>query len=353
MAFDLGRLPLPLVQAPMAGGPSTVRLAAAVCEAGGLGFLAAGYRPVDAVAAEIGELREHTAAPFGVNLFAPPGAAAPAAAITAYADTLRAEARRLGAEVGHGRHDDDGYADKLALAADQAVPVVSFTFGCPEAAVVDRLHAAGSAVWVTVTTPAEAGTAQEAGVDVLVVQGAEAGGHRGSFADDDTEPVGLLALLRLVARRTPLPLVACGGIMDGPGVAAVLCAGAAAAQLGSALMLTPEAGTSEPHRRALAGPTPTRLTRAFSGRRARGIVNRFMDVHDDQAPAAYPDVHHLTSPLRAAARRAGDAESINLWAGQAHALATSEPAGAVVRRIAADAAQAVASAGRRLPPTPS
>lgn len=352
MAFDLGRLQVPIVQAPMAGGPSTVELAAAVCEAGGLGFLAAGYRPVDAVATEIGELRTHTAAPFGLNIFAPPGPAAPAAPLAAYAEVLRAEAQRLGAELGPDRHDDDGYAAKVALAAEAGVAVVSFTFGCPEAAVVDRLHAGGCAVWVTVTTPEEANTAEQAGIDALVVQGTEAGGHRASFADDDTEPLGLLALLRLIARRTALPLVATGGIMDGAGVAAVLCAGAAAAQLGSALMLTPEAGTSPPHRRELAGSGDTRLTRAFSGRRARGIVNRFMDEHDEQAPAAYPDVHHLTSPLRAAARRTGDAQSINLWAGQAHALATAEPAGELVRRLAAEAARAVASAAEQLPPLP-
>ena len=131
-------------------------------------------------------------------------------------------------------------------------------------------------------------------------------------------------------------------------MAAVLCAGAVAAQVGSALMLTPEAGTSEPHRAALARSGPTRLTRAFSGRQARGIVNRFMREHDGEAPIAYPDVHHVTTPIRAAARAAGDPDGINLWAGQAHELATNAPAAEVVRRLGAEARDAVRELASRL-----
>ena len=165
--------------------------------------------------------------------------------------------------------------------------------------------------------PTEAKVATAAGVDALVVQGSEAGGHQASFDDTDAAPVGLLALLQLVRNATDLPLVAAGGIANGEAVAGVIAAGAAAAQIGSALMLTPEAGTSPPHRAAFNADAPTALTRAFSGRRARGIVNRFMRDHDAAAPKAYPHVHYLTVPLRAAARAAGDADGINLWAGQA------------------------------------
>ena len=351
--FDLTQLKIPIVQAPMAGGPSTVELAAAVCGAGGLGFLAAGYRSAEALAGDIRALRERTPLPFGVNIFAPPGTAAPAEAVSAYARSLAEDARRLGAELGDGRRDDDGYAAKLQVVAAETVPVVSFTFGCPEPSAIDSLHEAGAAVWVTVTAPHEARVAEDAGADALIVQGSEAGGHRAAFDDTaDAEELGLLALLRVIARQTRLSLVATGGIMDGAGVAAALCAGAAAAQLGSALMLTPEAGTSPAHRERLAAPAPTRMTRAFSGRRARGIVNRFMTEHEGDAPAAYPQVHHLTAPLRAAARRAGDAEAINLWAGQAHALAVAEPAGDLVRRIAADAAQVATETARRLAAPP-
>ena len=182
------------------------------------------------------------------------------------------------------------------------------------------------------TSPAEAAIAASASVDALVVQGAEAGGHQSSFEDTDAAPIGLLPLLQLVRRVTDLPLVAAGGIADGSGVAAVLAAGASAAQIGTALMLTPEAGTSDPHRAALAGHEPTALTRAFSGRRARGIVNRFMRDHDGAAPKGYPQVHYVTAPLRAAARAAGDADGINLWAGQAYPLAQAAPAAELVTR---------------------
>lgn len=330
----------------MGGGPSTPRLAVAVSEAGGLGFLAAGYKSADAVREDIGAVRRGTDRAFGVNLFAPPGAAADRGAVAAYADSLDGEARRYGTALGDPRHDDDQWEDKLAVVAAERVPVVSTTFGCPDADVVERLHAAGCAVWVTVTTSAEAGRAAQAGVDALVVQGVEAGGHRASFDDAHPGEIGLLALLDLVAAAVDLPLVASGGIATGRAVAAVLVAGASAAQLGTALLLTSEAATSPAHRAALGGEQPTALTRAFSGRTARGVVNRFLVEHDAAAPSAYPEVHHLTASVRAAARERGDADGINLWAGQAHPLASTAPAGEIVRRLAAEARGAL-SAGAR------
>jgi nitronate monooxygenase len=294
-------------------------------------------------------LRSLTDAPCGVNVFAPPAPAGDLAELERYAARLRDEAARYGVEPGDPRHDDDGYAAKLDLLAEERVAVVSFTFGCPDREVVARLQAVGCDVWVTVTGPAEAVQARDAGADALVVQGFEAGGHRGYFADDpDAEDLGLLAALRLVAVRVDLPLIAAGGIADGAGVAAALCAGAVAAQIGSALMLTPEAGTSPAHREALSQAGATRLTRAFSGRQARGIVNRFMEEHGDAAPLAYPDVHHLTTPIRAAARSAGDPDAINLWAGQAYSLAGAEPAGDVVRRLGAEARAVAREVARRL-----
>jgi nitronate monooxygenase len=326
------------VQAPLAGGPSTPALAAAVSEAGGLGFLAAGYRTPGDVAREIRELRSLTGGAFGLNIFMPPSAPIDPEAYAAYAETLRDDAARVGVTLGAARFDDDGYAQKLDLAVDERVPVVSFTFGCPDTLVVERLHDAGCDVWVTITELEEASRAVAAGADALVVQGPEGGGHRGSFEDsDEREEIGLLALLRLVAHAHPVELVAAGGIADGAAVAAVLCAGARAAQLGTAFLRTPEAGTSDAHRAALAEHAPTRVTRAFSGRRARGIVNRFMRDHDDDAPGGYPEIHHLTSPLRAAARAAGDPGGVNLWAGQAYTLAEEAAAGELVRRLGSDA----------------
>ncbi len=342
--MHVDRLEVPIVQAPLAGGASTPQLAAAVARAGGLGFLAAGYKTASAVRADIEQLRALTSAPFGVNIFATLSPAPSAAAVDAYASRLGADAERYGVTVGEPRHDDDDFEAKLAVVVEHRVAIVSFTFGCPTPLLVQHLHDAGAEVWVTVTSPEEAVQSRDAGADALVVQGSEAGGHRGYFADsDDREEFGLLALLRLVRAQVRLPLIAAGGIVDGAGVAAVLCAGAAAAQLGSALMLAPEAGTSQPHREALRKPGPTALTRAFSGRQARGIVNRFMREHGAQAPIAYPDVHHLTAPIRAAARRSGDADAINLWAGQAHTLAREAPAGEIVAEIAAAARETLAT----------
>jgi nitronate monooxygenase len=332
------------VQAPLGGGPSTPALAAAVADAGGLGFLAAGYKAPDAVRADIAELRGLTDKPFGVNVFAPPGRPGDPAALERYAAAVRAEGEPYGVEPGEPRHDDDHYAEKLALLADEQVPVVSFTFGCPAR---EEIEALGE-VWVTVTTPAEAKTAAEAGAGALIVQGVEAGGHRGGFDNETPGDVGLVALLQLVREVTELPLVATGGIANGRGVAAVLAAGAAAAQLGTAFMLTPEAGTSPAHRGALSGERRTALTRAFTGRTARGIENRFMAEHEAEVPHAYPDVHNITAPLRAAARERGDAEGFHLWAGQAYPLTEGIPAGELVRRLAREAADAARQAANRL-----
>lgn len=334
----LESLSRPIVAAPMGGGPTTPELVRAVSEAGGFGFLAAGYRSAEEVAAEVRGMGEGLR--FGVNLFVP----GPRAEAEEYADYVEG----LGKEAGEPRWSDDEWEGKLELLVAEPVAVVSFTFGCPEEAVLGRLREAGSECWLTVTDVAEAEQAVAAGADVLIAQGYEAGAHQGTYdlAAED-EPYGLLALLQLLRAETELPLVASGGIGSGAGVAACLAAGARAVQLGTAFMLCPEAGTSPAHRRVLRERRPTRLTRAFTGRRARGAVNRFLSEHED-APAAYPEVHYATAPIRAAAREAGDAEDLNLWAGQAHWLAREEPAATVVDRFTDEARAALRSALQRL-----
>jgi nitronate monooxygenase len=318
------------VQAPLAGGASTPQLAAAVGAAGGLGFVAAGYRTPDQVREDMRAVRAAGDAPFGVNVFAPAGPAGDASAVAAYADRLRSR----GLEPGEPRHDDDGWEDKVALLLAERPAVASFTFGSPGAEVVSALRDAGVEVWVTITSPLEAELAAGAGATGLVVQGVEAGGHRGSFSESTGGEYGLLALLALLGGPdAPLSLVASGGIATAPTVAAVLAAGARAAQVGTAFMRCPEAGTPAAQRERLAEPAPTRITRAFTGKSARGIVNSFMDDHHAEAPAAYPELHHLTAPIRAAARERGDAEAINLWAGQAHELARDVPAAEVVAAL--------------------
>jgi nitronate monooxygenase len=336
------------VQAPLAGGASTPALTAAVVGAGGFGFVAAGYKTPDALRDDIRATRELADAPFGVNVFVP-GHATERPRYERYIEALHDEAGRQGVELGEARFEDDAWEAKLALLEDDPVAAVSFTFGCPPADVVARLQAAGSSVWVTVTDVAEAKGAAQAGADVLIVQGIEAGGHRASFVDaEGAGDYGLLALLQLVGAHVDLPLVASGAIASGGALAAVLAAGAQAGQIGTAFMRCPEAGTAPAHRAALADDTPTRLTRAFTGRQARGIVNRFLREHSADAPLAYPEIHHVTAPLRAAGRAAGDADLINLWAGQAHELARDAPAAEVVAALAAEAREHLDAARRAL-----
>jgi nitronate monooxygenase len=317
----------PVVLAPLAGGPSTPELAAAVAEAGGLGFLAAGYLSPAAFADQLRRARELTDGLLGTNLFVLEAQPVDDDALAAYAAELAAEG-----ELGEPRFDDDWLADKLEAAIALGVDVLSTTFAPPPAALVDATHAAGIDVWATVANGADARLAVAAGADALVVQGLEAGGHRASFDDRDEDELPLLELLEAVRSEFHLPLIAAGGVVDRATAEAARAAGAAAVQAGSAFLLCPEAGTHPVHRKALEHGGETALTRAFTGRRARGIVNRFMREHPD-APSAYPQIHHLTAPLRAAARAAGDADRLNLWAGTRFAEARTEPAAAVVDRL--------------------
>jgi nitronate monooxygenase len=321
-----------IVQAPMSGGPSTPALAAAVSDAGGLGFLAAGYRTAEQLAEDLAETRRLTSEPFGVNVFAH---RSDPADVTAFA-------RSAGLDPAAARWSDDEYDAKLALLGEDPPAVVSFTFGLP-----DPLPSLPSQVWVTVTGVEEARAAVAAGADALVVQGFEAGGHRGAWVDRvGREDIGTLALLALVRAVVDVPLIATGGIADGAGIAAVLAAGAAAAMLGTAFLLCPEAATVPAHREAIAMERPTELTRAFTGRLARGIDNAWMRAHPD-APIGYPEIHYLTARLRAEARAAGDADRFNLWAGQAHALARALPAAELVRLLADETRAALENARGR------
>lgn len=331
----LDRLAVPVVQAPMAGA-TTPAMAAAVTGAGGLGFLAAGYRPADGLAADIATVRERTGGPFGVNVFVPGPDTGEAAALAAYAERLRPEAARLDAELGNPVWSDDGWAAKVDLLLRDPVPIVTFTFGCPDADLVTELRHAGSVVGVTVTTPAEARLATDAGADLLCVQGTEAGGHQGSFTDDAERTVPLLDLLADVRATTALPLIAAGGIMAHEDVVRVRSAGAVAAQCGTAFLRSPESAAKPAHKTALVHPEyrETAVTRAFSGRRARGLVNAFMRAYDTAAPAAYPHVHYLTSPLRARAGALDDASALNLWAGTGHRRAVGIPSAEVVNWLA-------------------
>jgi nitronate monooxygenase len=344
----LDELAIPVVLAPLGGGPSTPRLTAAVCDAGGLGTMASAYLSAEQTEKTLAETRAATSRPFAVNLFAPVAGPAPVELYADYVASLRAWAGERGVAIGEPRFGDDDWSAKIELLVAEPVAVVTFAFGCPDADTLGRLHEAGCETWVTVTAPEEAAEAVAAGADALIVQGAEAGGHRASFVDRVDLPLyGLLALLQLVRAELDVPLVASGGIATGAAVAAVLAAGARAAALGSAFMLAPEAGTADVHRRALRSPTPTALTRAFTGRLARGVRNGFIGEHED-APIAYPEIHYATAPARRYGREHDDREIVNLWAGETHQLADELPAAQIVERIAAELEQAL-EAMRSLP----
>ena len=347
MTSVLATLRVPVVLAPMAGGPSTPELAAAVNRGGGLGFLAAGYLTAQRLKDDITRLRTLGDGAFGVNVFVGGGGAADACMVDAYAQRLAGYAEHTGISLGEPRFDDDAYAEKLDLLRAATVAVVSFTFGAPAREEIAALQAVGSEVWLTVTSPSEAIQAAELGTDVLIVQGVEAGGHRGVFVDDENQSdLTLLTALQLVRAATDLPLVAAGGIMTGAALGAVLVAGASAGQVGTAYLRSHESGTSAAQREATASDQPTVLTRAFSGRLARGIRNRWYSEHGSYAPHAYPEVHHLTSPLRAHGRAVGDPDLINLWAGQAHQLAQAQSAEQITAELGAQARAALAAATR-------
>jgi NAD(P)H-dependent flavin oxidoreductase YrpB (nitropropane dioxygenase family) len=328
----------PVLAAPMAGGPTTPALVTAAARTGGLGFLAGGYRTADALAEQIAAVRAEGVA-FGVNVFAPNPVPVDPEAFRSYARTIAPETEIHGVDALSAAivEDDDHWTDKIDLLLSDPVPVVSFTFGVPEPAVIAALRDAGTLVVQTVTSAAEAGLAADAGVDMLAVQSVAAGGHSGTLTPDRLPAsVPLTELLGRVRQAVPLPLVAAGGLATPADVAGALRAGAAAVAVGTVLLRADEAGTSSPHKAALVDSAreQTVLTRAFTGRPARALRNHFTDRYTDLAPLGYPALHHLTSPMRKAATAAGDAERMHLWAGTGYRHATAEPAAQILRRLA-------------------
>jgi nitronate monooxygenase len=338
VAADLLGTALPLVAAPMAGGPSTPRLATAVAGAGAFPFLAGAYRAPGALAADVAAVRA-AGAPFGVNLFAPHDAHLDEDGLRRYAEVLQPLADRYGIDLSSVPlvEDDDGWSDKLDVLLADPVPVVSVTFGMPSRAELAALRRAGTTVLVTVTTVDEAKAATERGADALVAQGSSAGGHSGTHdAFRAIVPAPTADLVRAVIAATGLPVVAAGGVDGTEAAAALLHAGAHAVAVGTLLLRTDESGASQLHKDALVDPPAgdTVITRAFTGRPARGLRNAFIERFDGLAPTGFPAVHHLTRSLRAAAAAAGDASSVHLWAGTGHRSARTGPAAAVVEDLA-------------------
>jgi len=321
----------PIIQAPMAGGGDTPALVAAVCEAGALGSIGATYLTSRQIVETCAAVRAATPRPFGINLFVPEASLPDDIAM----GTAVARVAPFYTELGLPPPEPPPHADRdfdaqLDAALDGGASVFSFTFGMLPSSARERVKARGLMLAGTATTVDEAIALERAGIDMVVAQGSEAGGHRGSFAGPieavafERGMIGTLALVPQIVDAVRVPVIATGGIMDGRGIAAALALGAVGAQLGTAFLTCEEAGVPDVYKQAIldAHEDQTRITRAFSGRPARGIINRFM--RDVEAPwwphhfsiLPFPLQNTLTRPLRAAAATQGRPEFLSLWAGQ-------------------------------------
>lgn len=336
----------------MAGGATTPDLVAAVSNAGGLGCLGAGYMKPDDIRTAISHIRARTHRPFAVNLFIPGPVKQDEQAVAAMMDFLQAKAPTKDAVA--EKPDNlastidwlQDFEAQLAVVRAEKVPIFSFTFGCASGEVIEQLHENGAIVMGTATTVEEAVFLERRGVDAVVAQGSEAGGHRGSFLVTEKSHdahaglnqypplVGLMTLLGQIAQAVQIPVVASGGIMNGRGIAASLALGASGVQLGTAFLTTDESGAHPKYKETLLNSTPdtTVVTRAFSGKCARGIRNDFIDLVDgyDGVIPDYPIQNTLTRTIRNWAARTGKPEYMSLWSGEGGHLCRSMPASQLV-----------------------
>jgi len=329
--------PVPVIAAPMAGA-STPALAAAVTEAGGLGFLAAGYLTADAMAAEVADYRAATGGPVAINLFTPQTDRSQelAGPLARHGEALLATAARYGTTPGQPRFDEDDFTAKVAWLVEHTVDLVTFTFGPVPAEVVRDLRARGTLVGFTVTSRREAQSAVALGADLLVAQGAGAGGHRGTWhVSDEPNTLTTAEVLDAVC-GFDLPVIATGGVGTSADVRALLDAGAAAVAVGTLFLPADESRAGRAHRKALTSASPPRkavITRAFSGRWARALANDFTRAHESTAVSAYPNLHHMSRPIRAAAAEHDDPEGLALWAGAGHRWVRSGPAAGILAQL--------------------
>lgn len=333
----------------MSGGPTTPALVAAVSNAGAFGNLGAGYLTAEKIQADIHEIRRLTSAPFGVNLFIFDDHAKPdLEALNRANQRLDPYRKELGLPL------NPPLPTKFCEPIDQQIEAVleaapalfSFTFGVPDSEVLERFRRKGIVTMGTATTLAEAVALEAAGVDWICAQGSEAGGHRGTFIGHPQDAlIGLMALIAQITSRVKTPVIAAGGLMNGQGIAASLKLGAEGAMLGTAFLVASEAGTSAPHRSALLSEAAhdTAITRAFSGREARGIRNRFLnEMADFEAELpAYPFQNKLTQEIRKAAALAGRGEFLSLWAGQAARLSRPMSVKELVETLIRETTQAL------------
>ncbi|USU13402.1 nitronate monooxygenase [Sphingomonadaceae bacterium OTU29THOMA1] len=336
---------LPIVQAPMAG-VSTPTMAAAVSNAGGLGSIALGAAGVTEAAATIASVRDRTDRAFNVNLFVHPTPRVDREREARWLSWLAPQFAAFGAEPpAELRAIYPSFADDpamLALLVEAAPPVVSFHFGLPPADTITALRGRGVLLLATATSVAEGQAIEAAGIDAIVAQGIEAGGHRGMFDPDaPDDALGTMTLTRLLVRATRLPVIAAGGIMDGAGIAAALDLGAVAAQLGTAFVGCPESAADEAYRAALTGPAAwhTVMTSLISGRPARALANRFTALDGrvgNHRPPDYPIAYDAGKALHAAARATGEQGFGAQWAGQGAPLVRSVPTADLIATLVAE-----------------
>ncbi|WP_276205143.1 nitronate monooxygenase family protein [Bacillus sp. MUM 13] len=341
------KIDYPIIQAPMAGGATTSNLAAAVSNSGGLGMIGAGYMSPDQIREQVREIKQLTSKPFGINLFVPSPFNLIENEIESANKILDTIRRKLHVHPKDSFEIPDFdevleiFMEQIRVVIEEKVPVCSFTFGIPPKEVIDELKSVNIILIGTATTVREAVENENSGMDIVVAQGSEAGGHRGNFIDGDQESlVGLMSLVPQVVDHVSIPVVSAGGLMDGRGLMASICLGAQGVQMGTAFLTCIESGAPQIHKDAIlhAHEDQTVLTRSFSGKWARGIKNKFIleMQHNERSLPNYPVQNTLTQDIRKSSAAHNNPDYISLWSGQSPRLAKSQTAESLIQRIMAD-----------------
>ncbi|MED3960874.1 nitronate monooxygenase [Niallia taxi] len=344
---DLLNIKYPIIQAPMAGGITTSKLVAEVSETGALGMIGAGYLTPYQLKNQIDEIRSLTSKPFGVNLFVPQKFEVNTQDVNSVNQILDAINKELNVTytedlvLPNFLEEYEKFNEQIKIIIDMNIPVCSFTFGIPSKEIVASLQNANIIVIGTATTAEEAMEVEKSGIDIIVAQGAEAGGHRGSFIDESEDSlIGLMSLVPQVADTVSKPVVAAGGIMDGRGLMASICLGAVGVQMGTAFLTCDESGAHYVHKNAILNSTEnqTVLTRSFSGKWSRGIRNKFildMRAYENIFPV-YPVQNNLTQLIRKASSLQNNKNYMSLWSGQSPRLAKRHTVKSLIQNIIKD-----------------
>ncbi|OEH92583.1 NAD(P)H-dependent flavin oxidoreductase [Bacillus solimangrovi] len=336
--LELLKIKYPIIQAPMAGGMTTTSLVSAVSNGGGLGNIGAGYMTANDLRVQIRDVKATTANPFGINLFVPEHVQYNESLADDSFTYMKPFRKQLELKEEVVRHYDSNFEDQLQVILEEGASVCSFTFGLPNKGVIEALHQNGTVVIGTATTVVEAQEIERLGLDAIVVQGSEAGGHRGNFLHQtDHSLIGLMSLVPQVADNVTIPVIAAGGIMDGRGVSAAMCLGAQGAQMGTAFLTCTESGANEVYKKAVleANEDELILTKAFSGKFARGINNYFieqMNLYDKELPP-YPIQNTLTKGLRKEAGKQSNSDFMSLWSGQSPRLSRAISAQQLIEQV--------------------